>query len=67
MQAHRRTRIRGWWLGAAVLALGAVWFSSRLTAQEAQEGPSALIQTGERPDFFLLYTGDVIGYVEPCG
>jgi hypothetical protein len=50
-----------------VLALGAVWLSSRLTAQEAQQGPPALIRTGERPDLFLLYTGDVIGYVEPCG
>ena len=27
----------------------------------------ALIAAGESPDLFLLYTGDVIGYVDPCG
>ena len=27
----------------------------------------ALIATGEAPDLFLLYTGDVIGCLDPCG
>jgi hypothetical protein len=31
---------------------------------QAQRG---LIQRGEAPDLFLLYTGDVIGYLGPCG
>jgi hypothetical protein len=26
-----------------------------------------LIAGGESPDLFLLYTGDVIGNVDPCG
>ena len=26
-----------------------------------------LIASGDSPDLFLLYTGDVIGYVDPCG
>ena len=30
----------------------------------AQQG---LIQRSDAPDLFLLYTGDVIGYVGPCG
>jgi len=27
----------------------------------------ALIAAGDPPDLFLLYTGDVIGYVDSCG
>jgi len=27
----------------------------------------SLIAAGETPDLFLLYTGDVIGYLDPCG
>lgn len=27
----------------------------------------SLIAAGEAPDLFLLYTGDVIGYLDPCG
>lgn len=27
----------------------------------------ALVAPGAAPDLFLLFTGDVIGYVEPCG
>lgn len=26
-----------------------------------------LIDDGEEPGLFLVYTGDVIGYIEPCG
>jgi hypothetical protein len=26
-----------------------------------------LITEGKNPDVFLLYTGDVIGYTDPCG
>jgi len=28
---------------------------------------SVLIPGGAPPDLFLLYTGDVIGYLDPCG
>ena len=31
------------------------------------ESRRALIDPGESPDLFLLYTGDVIGYLDPCG
>lgn len=33
----------------------------------AAQTPSALIPSGDVPDLFLLYTGDVIGYIDPCG
>ena len=26
-----------------------------------------LIASGDSPDLFIVYTGDVIGYIEPCG
>jgi len=29
--------------------------------------PGALIAPGEDPSVILLYTGDVIGYVDACG
>jgi hypothetical protein len=28
---------------------------------------NALVRGGNAPDAFLLYTGDVIGYLDPCG
>jgi hypothetical protein len=29
--------------------------------------PGALIAPGRAPDLFLLNTGDVVGFVDPCG
>lgn len=46
-------------LAAALLAAGA----PELRAQS----PEALIAGGQAPDLILLYTGDVIGYLGPCG
>jgi hypothetical protein len=39
------------------------------TGQPAPRAPgkSALVASGDVPDVFLLYTGDVIGYIDPCG
>jgi hypothetical protein len=34
-------------------------------AQASQRQP--LILPGDEPDLLLFYTGDVIGYVDPCG
>ena len=28
---------------------------------------NALVAAGKAPEIELLYTGDVIGYIEPCG
>jgi hypothetical protein len=33
----------------------------------AQGGRAGLVASGQTPDLMLLYTGDVIGYVDPCG
>ena len=35
------------------------------TAPRAQSG--GLVPGGDPPELILLYTGDVIGYVDPCG
>jgi hypothetical protein len=42
--------------GAVASVLSGVW----------AEDP-ALVSDGSRPELFLIYTGDVIGHVEPCG
>ena len=36
-------------------------------AEAAGQAQRALIAAGDAPDLFLLYTGDVIGYVDSCG
>ncbi len=61
----KRLRMLAW---GAALALGVVasgqLVQSPLQAQAAQGG---LIKDGNPPDLFLIYTGDVIGYIDPCG
>jgi hypothetical protein len=45
---------------AAALLLG--------SAGVARGNPEALVPPDDSdPDLFLIFTGDVIGYVEPCG
>ena len=61
---ERMRRKAGRLHAAACLALLLVGLAPRLGAQEAT---GALIASGDSPDLFLLYTGDVIGYLEPCG
>jgi len=52
----------------AIAAAGIVLVASALGGSlPAQEAPSALVMGGDAPDLFLLYSGDVIGYLEPCG
>ena len=48
------------------LALG--WLAVALaTPVVSQQPPGALVVSGPAPDLFLLYTGDVIGYIDPWG
>jgi hypothetical protein len=57
------------------LLLGQVWAQSapggaganRRRPAPSSQGGRALVAAGEVPDLFLLYTGDVIGYLDPCG
>ena len=66
-------------LATAVLGLAAATtFATLCSAQSTATTPPdmsevaggdrrALIDGGESPDLFLMYTGDVIGYLDPCG
>jgi hypothetical protein len=57
------------------LAAGTAWAQTPSAGPAAhthnvdvnEQSRKALIASGEAPDLFLLYTGDVIGYVDPCG
>jgi hypothetical protein len=51
-------------LAAAFVALAAV---SLHPASKVPGAPKPLIAGGRQPDMLLMYTGDVIGYVDPCG
>jgi len=60
-----RSRTRTWISIAALLTTGALGAVAPVAlAQSAQQG---LIARGAPPDLFLLYSGDVIGYLGPCG
>ena len=70
--------IRRWPLSLALTA-GVLLGPAAATAQETKTsdgvnaavqrapGKQQLIASGDTPDLLLLYTGDVIGYVDPCG
>jgi len=71
---------KGWVPGATKLLLGCAIAAAASNASWSQtadpgatapvptaESRRALIDSGESPDLFLLYTGDVIGYLDPCG
>ena len=75
-RAKNRSPRLGVLLAAVAITLSAaswVWVEET-AAQEAspvevaaETSPRALIADGNPPDLFLLYTGDVIGYLDPCG
>ena len=63
-------------LAAVVLTLTVTtaWSGGELLAQDQVAGQEsyrtprgAFIAPGEPADLTLLYTGDVIGYLDPCG
>ena len=59
---HRRPIVR---IALAVTAISAsiLWAGSQVLAAPA----TSLIAPGEPADLTLLFTGDVIGYLDPCG
>ena len=57
-----RHRIRGLGAGLLSLALGLVTLAP-IGAQDR----TGLVPKGAPPGLFLLYTGDVIGFLDPCG
>ena len=52
------------WIAGLGLACLVVALAPHATAQDAT---GALVQGGDPPQLFVLSTGDVIGYIEPCG
>jgi hypothetical protein len=74
---HRSVRWTAWALGCVLgaAATAPAWAQARPQAERdatASPKPTAhaqrtLIARGDPPDLFLLYTGDVLGYVDPCG
>lgn len=50
-----------------VTAAAATLAQSTATGDSYKKPPGALIAAGDAPELILLYTGDVIGYLEPCG
>jgi hypothetical protein len=59
----------------AAIAFSAGWAQQKPAVPAENESEAvdvninrrALIASGEAPDLFLLHTGDVIGYLDPCG
>ena len=63
-------------LAACALALAAIAAGSGAAVQAQDEAAGqqsyrpprgAMIAQGKTADLTLLYTGDVIGYIDPCG
>ena len=60
-----RGRVRKTALGCALAALA---LGAPLLAQQQAAAPTGgLISPGEAPQLELIFTGDVIGYIDPCG
>ena len=47
-----------------VVAIGALLLLAAVTVAQQRGG---LVPDGNPPDVALVFTGDVIGYIEPCG
>jgi hypothetical protein len=71
---RRWGRSSAWSLGVAALLCAA---GARAQAPQSPPAPlsprsldppgGALVAPGSAPDLIFLYTGDVIGYLDPCG
>ena len=53
-------------LPAALTLLGLLGIPTAVLGQTESKADK-LVQGGNQPDAVLMYTGDVIGYLEPCG
>jgi hypothetical protein len=61
--SRARTTTAGRITAAAVLLV----LASPVLAQQASAPAGGLIRPGEAPQLSLVYSGDVIGYLDPCG
>jgi hypothetical protein len=55
--------MKAFFLAVSVAFAGVALYSAAPATGAAQ----GLIAGGRPPDLLLMYTGDVIGYVDPCG
>ncbi len=72
----RRVLRHAAWLLVLIAALGTTHVLAQEAPKAAAPPPAArgleppsgvLVAAGNAPDLIFLYTGDVIGYIEPCG
>jgi hypothetical protein len=66
LKAHVTGRTATGGLLAAATA-AALFAGLTFAPRPAQGADSSFFADGPPPDLFLLYTGDVIGYIDPCG
>jgi len=50
-----------------VATAAALFAGLTFAPRPAQGADTSFFADGPSPDLFLLYTGDVIGYIDPCG
>ncbi len=73
MPTARPRALRAAGILAAALAAGAGARAGETTAPPSSSPRGvgipggALVAQGNPPDLTFLYTGDVVGYIEPCG
>lgn len=48
-------------------SLAAALAAAAILGAGVRGADGGLVPDGPAPDLFLVYTGDVIGYVDPCG
>jgi hypothetical protein len=57
---------RGWFLRAGGVAV-LVGVLGAAAVAEVPPATGGLVKSGDAPSLELVYTGDVIGYLDPCG
>ena len=50
-----------------IIATTALLLALPAPAQQATTPTAGLIRPGDAPQLSLIYSGDVIGYLDPCG
>ena len=50
-----------------LVGLAAIAQTPAPPGQQAPTGAQGLIAPGRSPELEILFTGDVIGFIEPCG
>ena len=59
--------LAAWLAAGSALAAGAPAPGAPSVPRTLDVPGGALVAAGAAPELDLLYTGDVVGYIEPCG